>query len=63
MVDPPHIVAVLVWPRADEVAAAASACRAKRAVDGSVDSPSRDERDSELCLHGFPDALLGTSYA
>jgi hypothetical protein len=63
MVDPPNIVAVLIRPRAGEVAAAATACRAKRAVDRSGDPPSRDERDSELCRHGFPDALLGTSYA
>jgi hypothetical protein len=49
MVDPPNIVAVLVRPRAGEVAGAAPACRAKRAVDRSGDPPARDERDRELC--------------
>ena len=63
MVDPPDIVAVLVRPRAGEVGAPAPACRAKRPVGRSVDPAARDERNGELCRHGFPDVLLGTSYA
>jgi hypothetical protein len=63
MVDPPNIVAVLVRPRASDVAAAPPERRAKRAVDRSVDPAPRDERNGELCRHGFPDALLGTPYA
>jgi hypothetical protein len=53
MVDPPNVVAALVQPRSDDVAATAAACGAKRAVARAGDPPSGNEGDGELCGHGL----------